>query len=84
MLSHLRVRNWELLNIWKMAEYPEKELVDNFMQGDSKAFKEIYNVYFNRIFVFAVKLTGGKEEAEDIASSAYSMLFRFPVEFWLC
>src|SRR5258708_287561 len=59
-----------------MTDYPEKELVENFMRGDPKAFKEIYDIYFNRIFVFAIKLTGAKEEAEDIASDSFTKLFK--------
>ncbi|HEX9513826.1 MAG TPA: sigma-70 family RNA polymerase sigma factor [Puia sp.] len=59
-----------------MTDYPEKELVENFMRGDPKAFKEIYDIYFNRIFVFAIKLTGAKEEAEDIALDSFTKLFK--------
>src|SRR5260221_14100293 len=64
-----------------MAENLDKELVENFMRGDPKAFKEIYDVYFNRIFVFASKITGTKEEAEEIALDSFTKIFKMHNRF---
>jgi len=64
-----------------MAEHQDKELVENFMRGDPKAFKEIYDVYFNRIFVFASKITGTKEEAEEITLDSFAKLFKMHERF---
>jgi RNA polymerase sigma-70 factor, ECF subfamily len=64
-----------------MAENLDKDLVENFMRGDPKAFKEIYDVYFSRIFVFASKITGTKEEAEEITLDSFTKLFKMHDRF---
>jgi RNA polymerase sigma-70 factor (ECF subfamily) len=64
-----------------MAENLENELVANFMRGDPKAFKEIYDTYFSRIFVFASKITGTKEEAEEITLDSFAKLFKMHERF---
>ena len=51
------------------------------MRGEPRAFKEIYDVYFNRIFVFASKITGTKEEAEEIALDSFAKLFKMHDRF---
>lgn len=64
-----------------MAAYPEKELIADFIKGDPKAFKEIYDVYFNRMFVFAVKLIEAKDESEDIVLDSFTKLFQMHQRF---
>ena len=39
--------------------------------GDIKAFESIYNIYRDRLFFFAKKLTGSRECAEDIVSETF-------------
>lgn len=64
-----------------MAAYPEKELIEDFIKGAPKAFKEIYDVYFNRMFVFAVKLIEAKDESEDIVLNSFTKLFQMHQRF---
>lgn len=64
-----------------MAEYPENELAQDFMRGDPRAFREIYDLYFNRIFVFAIKLIDAKDEAEDIALDSFTKIFKLHERF---
>lgn len=64
-----------------MAKYPEEDLINDFIRGDPKAFKEIYDLYFNRVFVFASQLTGSKEESEDIVLDTFTKLFKIHHRF---
>jgi RNA polymerase sigma-70 factor (family 1) len=62
-----------------MEDYQEKELVEDFIKGDAKAFNALYNRYFERLYVFAVDLIANQPEAKDIIIQTFAKLFdRYP------
>lgn len=58
--------NIEILN--------SKEISD-FKQGDEKIFKKVFDHYYPALLLFITKLTGSREEAEDISLRAFQALF---------
>ncbi|WP_375303749.1 RNA polymerase sigma factor [Niastella sp. OAS944] len=58
--------NIEILN--------SKEISD-FKQGDERIFKKVFDHYYPALLLFVAKLTGSREEAEDISLRAFQALF---------
>jgi len=50
-------------------------IIIDFNKGDPKAFNRIFNLYYARIRFFSFKLTGSKEDSEDITLESFSKLF---------
>jgi len=44
--------------------------------GDSEAFSEIYNGYVARIYNYASRMVGSREDAEDITQDTFFLAFR--------
>jgi RNA polymerase sigma-70 factor (ECF subfamily) len=55
-----------------MLEY---DLIPSFNQGDGKAFKVVFDTYYPRLMVFALKLINDKTEAEDIILPVFQSVF---------
>lgn len=53
----------------------EYELLQQLIEGDTKAFKDIYELYQDRIFAFAYKLTKSRENANDIVQEIFIKLW---------
>jgi len=49
-----------------MPEYSEEVLLEDFHRGNHKAFEEIYNMFFSRLYAFALSLINSEPEAEEI------------------
>lgn len=58
--------NIEILNGQEISE---------FNKGNEKIFKKIFDHYYPALLLFVTKLTGSREEAEDIALRAFQALF---------
>ena len=63
-----------------------KELLDNdtlvaFTSGLQKGFNGVFDAYYDEICYFAWKLSGSREEAEDIAADAFCKLFKIHDRF---
>ncbi len=50
-------------------------IITDFNKGDPKAFNRVFSLYYARIRYFAFKLTGSKEDSEDITLESFSKLF---------
>lgn len=57
------------------------DIIEEFKKGTSKGFSGIYDLYFTRIWSFAIKLLGNNEEAKDIAITSFSKLFERSKDF---
>jgi RNA polymerase sigma-70 factor (ECF subfamily) len=59
-----------------MMEYLETtDFIHDFAKGERKAFNEIYDQYFSRIYVSAIKIIVNQEEAKDITLETFNKLF---------
>ena len=54
----------------------EKGLVKRFRTGEVDAFDELYGMTVERIYRFALRLTGNPEDAEDVTAETYTAAFR--------
>jgi RNA polymerase sigma-70 factor, ECF subfamily len=57
------------------AELDERRLVD-LARTDADAFAELYRRYLPRVYAFAYRRSGTREEAEDITSAAFERALR--------
>jgi RNA polymerase sigma-70 factor (ECF subfamily) len=55
----------------------ERHLIERAKAGDVKAFDILVRRYERQIYNFALKLTGNREEASDVAQEAFIRVFRF-------
>ena len=53
-----------------------EQLVQGFQSGDMRAFKEIYNRYWLKLYSLAYTQTGIKEEAEDLIHNLFESLWK--------
>lgn len=53
----------------------EYDLIEQFNEGNEKAFKIVFDSYFHKLLFFANKLLPNKQECEDIVLEAFSSLF---------
>lgn len=54
----------------------EKELVERFRSGDADAFNQIYEATIERLFRFAYRLTGSREDAEDLTLETFAAFYK--------
>ena len=54
-----------------MTEYSDKELVAFLYEGNSKAFEEIYNRYWRKLYAIAMHHVGVREEAEELVQNVF-------------
>ena len=52
-------------------KYIEEEIVRNISLGDKKAFKELYQLYYNRLCQFALLFFHSKELSEEVVSDVF-------------
>lgn len=50
----------------------DKELIEKIQSGDSSAFAELYDRYFEKIYKFIYYKTTHKENAEDLCSQTFT------------
>lgn len=55
--------------------FTDEQLVDLLRQGNAKAFGEIYNRYWFKLFGVAYHHTGAKEEAEELVHDVFETLW---------
>ena len=75
----------------RMVSSPDKKLLQRAQAGDSDAFGQVVDLCYEQIFRFAVKYTGHRQDAEDVAQLACIKLataitsYRFEAAFssWL-
>ncbi len=56
-------------------KYSETCLMKDFRNGRTKAFEEVHKLYNVQLFYFVRKITGNREEAEDITSETFMKLW---------
>lgn len=49
--------------------------ISDFKRGNEKVFKKIFDHYYPALLLFITKLTGSREEAEDISLRGFQALF---------
>lgn len=52
------------------------ELIISLKQGEITALREIYHVFFNRVFHFACKLTFNDQDAEEVTQDVFVKLWQ--------
>ena len=57
-------------------EDPDRELVERWKQGDSVAFATLVRRHEKRVFRLLLRMTGSREEAEDVAQDTFLSLHR--------
>ncbi len=54
----------------------DKNTIENAIEGDQSAFREIYEQYKAPLFNFIVRMTGNRADAEDILQNVFVKIFR--------
>jgi len=64
-------------NIWIFAcvFMSNKLLWNQIQKGDHKAFKKVFDLYYQMLYSYIIQFTRDKEEAEDIVQSAFIKLW---------
>lgn len=56
--------------------YTDEQLINEFKEGNNKAFDEIVYRYKDRLVNFLFRYTGNKDDSEDLAQDAFIKLYR--------
>jgi RNA polymerase sigma-70 factor (ECF subfamily) len=64
-----------------MSVYQDIDLLEDFRHGRKAAFDELFQRYYNLMYVFAYRLINDSEEAKDIAIRSLTALFRLHGNF---
>jgi RNA polymerase sigma-70 factor (ECF subfamily) len=65
-----------------MIDYLETvDFMDDFARGERRAFNELYNQYFSRIYFSVIKIITNREEAKDITVGSFNKLFQKNADF---
>ena len=59
-----------------IIEKKDKTLLEQFYNGDPKAFDQIYKMYSRKVYTFALKNINNKEDAEGIVQSVFLNLWK--------
>jgi len=59
-----------------LNEYSEEQLIDLSVNGDLNAFEEIVRRHEKKIFAVAFRLSGNRQEGEDLAQEAFIRAWR--------
>ena len=59
-----------------MADGEDRELVERFARGDSRAFDNIVQRYEQRVFAIALRMTGNHEDARDAMQDVFVSALR--------
>ena len=54
----------------------ERAWADRIRAGDMDAFETLYRTYWQRLYTFAFRYVGSKEEAEDVAQEVFYRIWR--------
>lgn len=54
----------------------EKDLLTRIAEGDTDAFSQLYNRYWNELFSLAAKMLRGEEEAADVLQDVFYSLWQ--------
>jgi RNA polymerase sigma-70 factor (family 1) len=52
-----------------------------FINGKPEGFNAVFNLYYTQICYFCEKITGSREEGEDIASHTFTKLYKMHAQF---
>ena len=74
-----------------VREYIHKDIIEACKKDDARAKNELYNLYSRAMFNICYRMTGNREDAEDMLQEAFTLAFmkiqsfRFESEFgaWL-
>jgi len=58
------------------SDAAERAWVDRIRAGDMTAFESLYRTYWQRLYTFAFRYVGSKEEAEDVAQEVFYRIWR--------
>ncbi|MDO5979836.1 RNA polymerase sigma-70 factor [Flavivirga spongiicola] len=58
-----------------LRSYSDKELLEQIALGNSKAFKELHEMYASKMFLYAFNVIKNKEACEDIIQNIF-------IDFW--
>ncbi len=58
-----------------MQDDPDALLIDRFRNGDQEAFDELVRRYQKQIYYLAFRMTGNREDAEDIAQDTFIRVY---------
>lgn len=54
----------------------ETQIIQKAKKGDRSAQGELYSAYYKKVYYLALKMTGSREDAEDIAQDSFMAAFR--------
>ncbi len=54
----------------------DKELIEQFYQGNQKAFEELFLRYKLKIFNFSLRVCGNRSDSEDVVNEVFMQIFR--------
>lgn len=57
------------------VELSDQDLINRMNDGDDRAFAELYNRYFDKIYAFTIRRVGHHEIAEDLVSKVFMKAF---------
>jgi len=77
-MSLLKIRTVEQENASDdvRTDAAERAWVDRIRAGDMDAFESLYRTYWQRLYTFAFRYVGSKEEAEDVAQEVFYRIWR--------
>jgi RNA polymerase sigma-70 factor (family 1) len=64
-----------------MADYDDKALLNDLFNGNESAFREIYDRYYERLYLCCFGIVQRTQEAEDIVVITFSKLFERHADF---
>lgn len=59
----------------------ESRLVERFRAGDSQAMSTLFDLHVDRVYGYARQILGSREDAEEVASEAFTRAFRHAADF---
>lgn len=62
-------------------DHPGNDIILKFSEGDHNVFRYIFNRFYPEIFYFSKKISGCRQEAEDISMCAFQKLFEYRHSF---
>ncbi|MGV3586354.1 MAG: RNA polymerase sigma factor, partial [Adhaeribacter sp.] len=63
------------MNIFSYSALADHDLFDLVKSEDEAAFKEIYERYFDVLYIHAYKRLQDKEEAQDVIQEVFTVLW---------
>lgn len=57
------------------------ELINGFNNGDQRAFKQLFDEFLNPLIYFAAKVSGNRQEGEDIVLNSFNKLWSLRSNF---